>query len=94
MNPYEQIIYLMREQGEKDNHTIQIGKMKDEETCIIGELELLKEDLLIAEHLKLGYYSQEQEKQVFIKPLQPGDMVAVYRENEERYIILERLVEI
>lgn len=100
MNPYETILHIMREQGMKDNpEKIQIGIMENAETCRIGKLVLTKGDLLIAEHLKTGYYynidrdnPETKNDSTFIKPLKAGDKVAVYRMSDTLYIILERLV--
>lgn len=89
MNPYEEILGLMRNEGKKDNTApIQIGIMTSETDCKIGKLPLSGSDLLIAEHLKTGYYGRER----FVDPLKSGDKVAVYRISDELYIILERLV--
>lgn len=100
MNPYEEILNTMREQGKKDNTApIQIGVMKSATTCAIGALKLSGGDLLIAEHLKTGYHyavdnatPSKKDKNTFIGALKKGDKVAVYRVSDELYIILERLV--
>ncbi|MBO5093920.1 MAG: hypothetical protein J6C33_06140 [Lachnospiraceae bacterium] len=89
MNAYEEILGVMRNEGRKDNTApIQIGTMTGAASCRIGRLELADSDLLIAEHLKTGYYGRD----IFIEPLNSGDKVAVYRLSDELYIILERLV--
>lgn len=100
MDPYEEILTVMRNEGSKDNTApIQIGEMTSAESCRIGKLTLSSGDLLIAEHLKTGYhyavYNDEPSKKdanTFATPLKSGDKVAVYRVSDERYIILERLV--
>ncbi len=90
MNPYEEILTLMRKEGKKDNtEPIQIGIMESADICGIGKLKLSGKDLLIAEHLKTGY---RKDMQTYIEPLKRGDKVAVYRVSDEKYIILERLV--
>ncbi len=90
MNPYEEILKVMRNEGKKDNTApIQIGIMADANSCKIGKLVLLGSDLLMAEHLKTGY---QKDNDTFIEPLKSGDRVAVYRFSDELYIILERLV--
>lgn len=99
MNPYEEILNTMREQGKKDNTApIQIGVMESATTCAIGALKLSGSDLLIAEHLKTGYHyavdnatPSKKDKNTFIGALKKGDKVAVYRVSDELYIILERL---
>lgn len=35
---------------------------------------------------------QKKDADTFVEPLRDGDKVAVYRVDDERYIILERLV--
>lgn len=99
MNPYEEILNTMREQGKKDNTApIQIGVMESATTCAIGALKLSGSDLLIAEHLKTGYHyavdnatPSKKDKNTFIGALKKGDKVAVYRVSDELYIILERI---
>jgi len=100
MNAYEELLSVMRNEGKKDNTApIQIGVMTDATSCKIGKLPLSGSDLLIAEHLKTGYHCavsddkpSKKDKDTFVEPLKAGDEVAVYRINDERYIILERLV--
>lgn len=93
MNPYETLISIIREQNKIAN-TIRIGKMKEDKICAIGDLELSGDDLLVAEYLKTGYYTEEQGKQVYIHPLQKGDLVGVCKVDQERYIIVGRLVDL
>lgn len=91
MNPYEEMLALMRNEGKKDNAApIQIGVMTGAESCRIGRLKLSGGDLLIAEHLRTGY---QKDKDAFVGPLQEGDTVAACRISDELYIILERLVQ-
>lgn len=100
MNAYEEILGMMRSEGKKDNTApIQIGEMTGAESCRIGKLQLSGSDLLIAEHLKTGYHCAvcsddpaKKDADTFVEPLRDGDKVAVYRVDDERYIILERLV--
>lgn len=100
MNPYEEILGVMRTEGSKDNtEPIQIGIMDSPTVCSIGKLKLSGSDLLIAEHLKTGYHysvdndmPSKKDKNTFVEALQKGDRVAVYRISDELYIILERLV--
>ncbi len=100
MDPYEEILNVMRNEGKKDNTApIQIGVMTGAASCKIGRLALSGSDLLIAEHLKTGYHCavcddkpSKKDKNTFVAPLKSGDKVAVYRISDELYIILERLV--
>lgn len=90
MNAYEEILEVMRGEGEKRNPaSIQIGTMTGGTSCKIGDLPLSGSDLLMAEHLKTGY---QKDKNTFIGPLKSGDQVAIYQISDEKYIILERLV--
>lgn len=100
MNPYEELLKIMRNEGKKDNTApIQIGIMTSSTSCKIGELSLSGNDLLIAEHLKKGYHyavyddkPSKKDENTFIKPVKTGDKVAVYQMSDDLYIILERLV--
>ena len=76
MNAAENIIRLMREQGQREGKGLQLAEMKDGKKCRVGDLLLDSEDYLKASHLNL----------------QAGDMVVVYRLNEQTYIILEKVV--
>lgn len=76
MNAAENIIQLMREQGRREEKGLQLAEMKNEKKCLVGSLLLDPEDYLRASHLDL----------------QAGDMVVVYRLNEQIYIILEKVV--
>ncbi len=100
MDPYEEMLSIMRNEGRKDNAVpIQIGVMTSGTSCRIGKLVLSGSDLLIAEHLKTGYHCavyddmpSKKDKDTFIAPLKGGDKVAACRVSDELYIILERLV--
>lgn len=100
MNAYEEILSVMRTEGSKDNTApIQIGIMTGATSCKIGKLTLSGSDLLIAEHLKTGYFyaidsetPSKKDETTFIEGLKSGDKVALYRVSDELYIILERLV--
>lgn len=81
MNGYEKMINLMRQQGRLCNaETPRLAEMTGPETCDIGGMELDREDFLVAGHLK--------------GQLKKGDTVLVQRMNEEKYAIIERLVEL
>lgn len=100
MNAYSELLGIMRKEGKKDNPpTIQRGIMKDATSCLAGELFLSGDDLLVAEHLKTGYhYAVDgdnpplKDKSTYIEPLKEGDTVAVCHLDDEKYIILGRLV--
>lgn len=102
MDAYAEILNIMRREGKKDNPApVQKGIMQDNTSCLVGELLLAGEDLLVAEHLKTGYHyavdkdiPSLKDVNTFIPPLKKGDTVAVYRLDDEKYIILGRLVEL
>lgn len=102
MNPYEIMIDIMRTQGAKDNPPeLKIGVMKNATTCELGTQEIDKDFLLVAEHLITGYHKavnntspSTKNDNTFVGPLKKGDMVLLYKLNDENYIILERLVEL
>lgn len=71
----------MREEGAANNpYTPFCAEMTDAEKCDIGDLVLDKDDLFVAEHLK--------------GKLKKGDTVLVQRVSDERYVIIERVVEL
>lgn len=81
MNPYEQMISIMREQGAVGNLPVpRLAEMTGETECDIGDLTLDSDDLLVADHLK--------------GKLKTGDTVLVQRLDDETYAIIERLVEL
>lgn len=94
MNPYEELLKIIRLEGSKNNPaSIQIGVMNSSISCSIGELSLSSEDLLIEEHLTTGYYTKKEDKTYFVDKLKQGDLVAVYRFSDTKYIIIGKLVQ-
>lgn len=100
MNPYEQIIHLMREQGAvKNTAPLQLAEMTSATSCKIGDLKLDADDLLIPEHLTEHEIKIDTEttKNMKIKAhgaLKQGDIVLIYRLSDEQYVIIEKLVEV
>lgn len=88
MNPYEEMAFLLKN-NKTEKKEIFKGTMISETICKIGEIELDNKDYFMAEHLKTGY---TDEKGVHIKPLKKSDVVLVLKLNDEKYIIVERLV--
>jgi hypothetical protein len=91
VNGYEKLIKLMQELSEK-SPAVFMTVMDTASTCTVNELPLDADDLLIAEHLKTGWYSQEGATMKYIEPLKAGDTVLVFKINDEQYAIIERLV--
>lgn len=77
MTGAEKIIYLMRQQGQKEaGKGLQLARMKSNAKCMVGDLVLDPEDYLKASHLSL----------------QEGDQVVVCRLDLETYVILAKVV--
>lgn len=74
MNPYEELNVLL--QPKKETSRIRKGKMLHDHTCLLGELTLEREDLLLMQHVSV----------------EPGDSVILYKMPEEQYLILGKLV--
>ncbi len=81
MNPYIEILKHMQDQGAKYNPpSIQLGEMINSNTCKIGDLQIDKDNLLIADDLL---------------NIKAGDIVAVIPTNDmQTYIILARVVKV
>ena len=82
MNGYEKLVKIMRSEGSRGNDKtyLKIGVMTSDKTCNIGALELESDDLLIGQHL-YGY-------------LDKGDDVLVAKLSSQKYIIIEKVVDI
>lgn len=97
------LLNIMREQGKKDNpETLVLGTMTSSDSCMIGDLPLDSEDLLIAEYLTTGYHKAVsgsnpslKNEDTFIKPLKKGDQVVLMKiEEQDVYVILCKVVEL
>lgn len=91
MNGYEKIAKIINQQG-KSPPSIMITTMDSNSTCKVNDLCLDQDDLLIAEHLKTGYYIRDGDKTKFIEPITANDTVFVIKISDEQYAIIERLV--
>lgn len=76
----------------KNQKDIFKGTMKTSTSVSIGDFTLDTDDILIAEHLKTGWYKQNGESMQFIEPIKAGDTVLLVKITEEQYAIIERLV--
>lgn len=100
MNGYERIIRIIREQGSVNNPaTLQLGEMTSENTCEIGDLKLDADDLYIAQHLieheiEIDTENENNKKIKVHGTLEKGDLVLVQRINDEKYTIIEKLMEV
>lgn len=103
---FAELLKMMQKQGGANNPVgLEIGIMTGVKSCIVGELELDEEDLLISKHLLTGYYTARDNEHPFnfddlsslkscikfIPPLSKGDTVLVQQINDETYAILERV---
>lgn len=100
MNPYVEIIKEMQKQGEKLNPpTIEIGTMINSNTLKLGDLQVTRSNLLIADYLVKDYKRQVSvdgnapNEHKFTDGLKQGDMVAVLPTADgQKYIILCKVV--
>lgn len=90
---YEKLIKAMKHLN-SDKRNIYLATMKSENSCKLNNITLDHDDLLIAEHLTTGYIRKEGFEYVEISKLNPGDMVLVLKLNDEKYVIVERLMEV
>lgn len=77
MNGYEKIIKTMREQSESAP-SMKVGTMLSENTCVMGQITLDEDDLLVSSHLK--------------EKLKKNDDVLLVRISEDTYVILAKVV--
>lgn len=82
MDSYEKIIQIIRKEFNRMNQNqIRIAVMSGPTSCRMNHLDLDKEDLLFSEHLLNG-------------KLKNGDMVLVVKISEEKFAVIEKLVEV
>lgn len=86
--PYEKLIDCLKGLNNVQQRTIYMGQMLSVNSCQINALKLTSDDLLFSEHLITGYQSAD----AYIEPLDKGDIVLALKLNEDKYIIVERLV--
>lgn len=91
MNQYEELIKIIQNQSILHNsESLKIGVMKSKDTCEIGSLILDRDDLYIASHLLERIRIDSEDG--YLEPLKAGDLVVLYRLNDEKYLLLERVV--
>lgn len=88
----EKLLKVMKEEFYNKSE-IYITTMKTKNTCNVNNLPLDADDLYIAEHLTTGYLIPDGETYKFISPLQAGDVVLLIKLSDEKYVIVERLVQ-
>ena len=104
---YAELLKMMQRQGEANNPIgLEKAVMTGNKSCIVGELELDEEDLLVSDHLLTGYYKAKDPENPlsfstiselkscieYVEPLKEGDTVIVQQVDDETYVILERVV--
>jgi hypothetical protein len=97
MNGYEKILKIMIDISKtKDN--IFITTMDSADSCKVNELSLDKDNLYISKHLTekvvkdVAMSGEHSINVTYIDPLKKGDIVIVVKINEEKYVVLERVV--
>ena len=95
---------MMRQgDGSSSGGTIKLAEMLGPDSCKIGNLTLLKEDLLFAEHLLKKVCVQVKEtapangglctdQSTYLPALKAGDKVAVVQISDSKFFVLERMV--
>lgn len=80
MNGYEKIINTMRKEATKGAKPfpIKLGTMTSSATCALGQLELDSDDFYVADHLEL----------------EEDDLVIVAQVSDEKFVIMEKVVEL
>lgn len=90
MTGYQKILNSMRRQAVKTAEDgVRLGTIGENDTCIVGDLVLDKEDYMIAEHLIIGYTDKDGNS---MPGIEEGDTVVVKRISDELYVIIERVV--
>ena len=91
-------------------YDLKIAVMTSPTSCSLGQMELDSDDLLIAEHLTKksviktdfdikssggsSHTHDWTDKSKFLSPLAEGDVVLIARVSNEKYAIIEKLVEV
>lgn len=100
IDPFTEMVSIMREQGAVNNTApIQLATMTGARTCSIGDdLPICAEDLYIPDRLltpvctKVDIPESHQDKSSYSVPLKAGDVVALFKLSDTKYVILDRVV--
>lgn len=90
---YEKLIAAIKQLTATKNNIL-LGVMLSSNSCKINELQLDRDDLYIAEHLITGYLRTNGDTHTSVERLKVGDLVLVCKISDEKYAIIERLVEV
>ena len=96
-DPFEEMVNMMREQGAVNNTApIQLATMTGARTCSIGDLPIYAEDLYIPDRLLASVCTKvdvpESHQSSYSAPLKAGDVVALFKLSDTKYVILDRVV--
>lgn len=100
MTGYEKLLMLLRDEGSRYNPpSLMLGEMISNTEVSLGRMTLDPDDYYISEHLtkpiltELKLTSTLADKSEYIKPLKKGDIVLLYQISEDKFVIIERVVE-
>jgi len=97
-NSYTGIVDMMRNQAKAQNDSgVQLATMTGQNTCEIGTFPLTAEDLLISDRLLETSCTSvtvngNEDKSTYSAALKKGDIVAIFKVSDTKYVILERVV--
>ena len=99
IDPFAEMVDMMRTQGAvKNTPSIQLATMTGARTCTIGTLPIMADDLYIPDRLlstvctKVNVPESHTDKSSYSSALKSGDIVAIVKLSDAKYIILDRVV--
>ncbi len=99
MDPFSELISLMRAQGVAHNNApIMLAIMTGTNACCSGDLQIYAEDLYIPDRLltsmctKVNVSESHADNSSYSAPLKAGDVVTILKLNDKKYVILDRVV--
>ena len=99
-----EFVDLMQQSGSAPRGSLKVAVMTGPKSCKIGNLELQAEDLKIAEHLLNTVCVKVKEtapadggictdSSTYLPALKAGDQVLVFQLSDDRFVILEKVVD-
>ena len=84
---------------------LKLATMTGPNTCVIGNLQLTKDDLMFSDHLMQPKCVKVSEtapngggtctdKSTYLPALQAGDVVLVYQISDSKFLVIERMVSV
>lgn len=94
---YEDLSMIIKKQQKQE--MLNIAIMDSGDSCAIGTLKLGPGELIIAEHLRTGYFKNikleggtaVKDEDTYAAPVKAGDKVLVCKMQGERYAVIGRL---